>query len=75
MLCVIYFQKWKMLFLKLNSGKSNVNSIGDHIYPLDKTLSVPNYVTKLVQDKAYLSSGQLLNNHIYPVNRCCPLDR
>ena len=38
-----------MLFLKLNRGKlhedknkSNVISIGDHIYPLDKTLSVSN---------------------------------
>jgi hypothetical protein len=36
-----------MLFLKLNRGKlhedknkSNVISIGDHIYPLDKTLSI-----------------------------------
>jgi len=38
-----------MLFLKLNRGtlhdgkkKSNVIWISDHIYPLDKTLSVPN---------------------------------
>jgi hypothetical protein len=72
-----------MLFLKLNRGKlhdkkkSNIISIGDHIYPHDKTLSIPNLLdwTKDVQDKAYLSSGQLLNNHIYPVDRSCPLDR
>ena len=38
-----------MLFFKLNGGKFhddknkyNVISIGDHIYPLDKTLSVLN---------------------------------
>jgi predicted transglutaminase-like protease len=37
-----------MLFLKLNRGKlhdkkkSNIISIGDHIYPHDKTLSIPN---------------------------------
>ena len=49
MCSVLYFQKREMLFLKLNRGKlhddkkkSNVISIGDHIYPLDKTLSVPN---------------------------------
>jgi hypothetical protein len=29
--------------------------------------------TKVVQDKAFLSSGQLLNSHIYPVDRSCPL--
>jgi hypothetical protein len=31
--------------------------------------------TKVVQDKAYLSSGQHLNNHIYPMDRSCPLYR
>ena len=43
------FPKEEILFLTLNRGKlhdakikSNVISIGDHIYPLDKTLSVPN---------------------------------
>ena len=43
------FPKGGMLFLKLNRGTLhdnnktyNVISIGDHIYPLDKTLSVPN---------------------------------
>ena len=42
------FKKGEVLFLKLNRGKlhddnkkSNVISIGDHIYTLDKTLSVP----------------------------------
>ena len=50
MCSIIYFQKREMLFLILNRGKLhdnkkknlNVISIGDHIYPLDKTLSVPN---------------------------------
>jgi hypothetical protein len=43
------FPKGEILFLTLNRGKfhdakkkSNAISIGDHIYPLDKTLSVPN---------------------------------
>jgi len=51
-----------MQFLKLNRGKlhddknkSNVISIGDHIYPLDKALLLD--WTKVVQDKTYVSSG------------------
>ena len=49
MCSVIYFQKREISFLeikqnKLHDDKKNLNviSIGDHIYPLDKTLSVPN---------------------------------
>jgi hypothetical protein len=33
--------------------KSNVISIGDHIYPLDKTIHTKLDWTKVVQDKAY----------------------
>ena len=43
------FPKGEILFLTLDrekfhdaKKKSNAISIGDHIYPLDKTLSVPN---------------------------------
>ena len=49
MCSVIYFQKKGNAILeikqnKLHDDKKNLNviSIGDHIYPQDKTLSVPN---------------------------------
>ena len=65
MLCVIYFQKGEMIFLTLNRGKlhdaktkSNIISIGDHIYPLDKTVSVPN------------QTGQTLTR----IKHICPVD-
>ena len=55
----------------MTAKKYNVISIDHHIYPLDKSVSVPN----CVQDKAYVSSGQLFNNHIDLMDRSCPLDR
>ena len=69
-----FFQKGGMLYFKLNrrklhddKKKSNVISIGDHIYPLDKTLSNQIRLDKSwTFEQPHLSSGQKLSriNHI-----------
>ena len=61
-----------MLFMKLNRGKLHDDKTNLMLFQL---AIICIHWLKVVQDKAYLSSGQLLNNHIYPVDRSCPLDR
>ena len=68
-----------MLFLTLNRGKLHDDKKNLMYFQLAiifiHWIKLYPYQIRIVQEKAYLSSGELLNNHIYPVDRSCPLDR